>query len=75
MSKFGGAFWYQKALHFDLVVNYWNQLEACGFDFVNFSIVVITRNSISFFIFHFAPATLAYLTNCHCRLLKFQLQR
>ena len=75
MLKFGGAFWYQKALHFDLVVKYWNQLDACGFDFVNFSIVVVTRNSVSFFILHFAHFTLAYPTNCRCRLLRFELQR
>ena len=75
MSKFGRSFSYQKALHFDLVVKYWNQLDACGFDFVNFSIIVETRNSVSFFILHFAPFTFAYPTSCRWRLLRFQLQR
>ena len=37
MSKFGGSFLYQKALYFDLVVKYWNQLDACGFDFEFFN--------------------------------------
>ena len=73
MSKFDGSFSYQNALHFDLVVKYWNQLNACRFDFVNFSIIVEIRNSVSFFILHFAPFTLAYPTSCRCKLLRFQL--
>ena len=75
MLKFGGSFSYQKALYFDLVVKYWNQLDACAFGFVNFSIIVETRNSVSSFILHFSPFTLAYPTSWCCRLLRFQLQR